>query len=328
MNVTKVGHKTQFECTDYQAILPYLLRQRLQLLQACNDVFNVTGATKCMDRLAAAPAGTASQLGTSLEEHQVLEFTQVFGCKVMEIPGWQARFDMRVPTCADYVRSLFPTELQTDRIEKLYKYGLDFLYGMVFRHAFQMTEALAESIGTTNAFVDPDAFSVAVHTRHPSMQQDGSSVERETACMDRVLSSRPQNNKTCQVYIMSDREKSNQMLAKHAQKRGCQGITVAHTSFQDPNTTVYKQRHGQRQEHGPFAGAGYWKDMALALQARNGWVATTRSSSGLIHNLLVYDRIMERLLSTNSTLPTNEASNMTNLHGLDICIHNGKDWTG
>ena len=223
--------------TTYQAAQQYSFRQRAELLQACIDVLNVTSVPHqtqyaCMDRLAAAPAGTAALLGSSVEDHQVIEFQMVFGCIVMEIPGWQARFDMRVPTCADYVRALFPTELppQTDddgdddnRIDKLYKYGLDYLYGMVFRHAFRMTEALTDSIGTTTAPVDADAFSVAIHTRHPQTRQDGTQVERETACLDRVLAAAGllHNNNTTSYIDPSSSSRPRKRIKPRAKFTSC-----------------------------------------------------------------------------------------------------------
>ena len=240
---------------------------------------------KCMERLTLEPAGTAAKLGVSIEEHQVLEFMQVFGCVISEISGWQARFDMRVPTCADYLRALFPTEIvDQECIDKLYKYSLDFLYGMVFRHAFELTGKLVGSIETQGGRIDLTAFTVGVHTRHSQENVDNSSIEREAACMEKVVAGH--GSRLCQVLIMSDREESNAALAAHAQKLGCQGIRVVHDvernmsrgsgvwnaimSITGGGTTRQAAvMYGIKREHGPFAGAGFWKDLALVTQAQH-----------------------------------------------------------
>ena len=297
----------------------YKFRQRVQIEQACQRVFNTTDHGTCTRRLGQAPNGTAKQLAQDIHHHQVMEMRGVTGCFQSHIPGWAGRFDMRVPTCGDYVRATFQSVLDQDRIHQLYKYGLDFLYGMVFRHAFALTLEFVQSIQYTHA-VDPAAFSVAVHSRHPQASTDGSDVSAQTKCLDQILVSHQRSKNhtgspslSCQILILSDREATNHGLLLYAQQRGCQGITVQHTAV---------QQNLLSKEHGPFEGAGFWKDLVLFVQARHGLVTTTRSSSGLLQNLVVYDRTMERHQSSQRQELTVNERHEPITHGLHICHHN------
>jgi hypothetical protein len=103
-------------------------------------------------------------------------------------------------------------------------------------------------------------------------------------------------------------------LANYAEEHGCEGITVRHIPKSD------KDYVDGRQEHGPFEGAGFFKDLAIVSQARHGLVATSRSSSGLLQNIMVYDRTMERL-SKQIIGVVNEGLTMPQLHGMQICYH-------
>ena len=297
-------------------------RQREQSIKACENVLNTTKQYICMERLKRAPVGTAAKFSFAIHQQQVIDIRGVTGCIHSEISGWQGRFDMRVPTCAEFLRATFGVDMiDQERIDMLYKHGLDFLYGMLFRHSFGLTEEFLNSIKTVGGKFDPAAFSVAVHSRHAYQYkdgsvQDGSNISMETSCLDNILAVRNASShtkeKTCQLLIMSDREATNEALTKYAKENGCQGITVAHTKI---------AKNKLKTEHGPFEGAGYWKDMAFVTQARGGLVATTRSSSGFLQNLLVYDRSMERLSQGNETKRKAGSLTVAQLHGLDVCVH-------
>jgi hypothetical protein len=304
----------------------YWWRQRGQTVQACISVLNQTDMYQCMEQLKRAPAGTAAKLGepANLADHRVVDIRGLSGCIHSEIAGWKGRFDMRVPSCSDYVRAAFlgngtgPSEdlIDQGRIDMLFRYGMDFLYGMLFRHAFSLTDELLASVETMGGTIlDPTAYSVAVHTRHVSAEDQGTDVARETACLSEVLSKRGSKQQSCQVLIMSDRERSNDALMEYATAAGCQGITVLH-NVKVTNNTFQK-------EHGPFEGAGYFQDMAIVTQARHGFVTTTRSSSGLLQNLMVYDRTMENVAGylLKAGARGQNLSFVAHRHGLEICIH-------
>jgi hypothetical protein len=44
------------------------------------------------------------------------------------------------------------------------------------------------------------------------------------------------------------------------------------------------------EEHGPFAGAGFFRDLVVISQARSAFIGTSRSSSALVDELMEYDR--------------------------------------
>jgi len=287
-------------------------RQRKQSDQGCVNVFNTTNQYQCMDLLRDAPVGTAARMAQDIHEHRIVDFFGLAGCVHSEIPGWKGRFDMRLPTCDEFVRASFAGELiDQERIDKLYKYGLDFLYGMLYRHTFQLSDLFLQSIETEGGTFDPDAYTIALHSRHPSQQKDGqiddgSDISKERVCLDPIMDKR-NNTAKCQLLIMTDREVCNHALTNYAREHGCEGITVAHTKV---------SAKSGRNEHGPFQGKGFWKDMALVSQARHGFVATGRSSSGLVQNLMVFDRIMEHL-----SLLANDELNIQERHGMEICYH-------
>ena len=97
---------------------------------------------------------------------------------------------------------------------------------------------------------------------------------------------------------MSDRQATNDALMAYANQRGCDGITVAHETNSHNDTT---SRPGQvSAEHGPYEGAGFYQDMVLVSQARHGLVATTRSSSALLQEIMLYDHDMRQWNSNSS----------------------------
>jgi hypothetical protein len=285
---------------------PFKLDQRQDLLDACERVLHVTGRDQyeCQKRVLRdlytqnktaailAPAG-------GLASHGIVNLRGVTGCLHAKVGGWEGRFDMTVPACGDYVRALFAGEVLEDRVEKLFGQGLDFLYGMLFRYSFTLTEEFMQTVKTTGGVFDPAAFSVGVHSRHAQEWDDGSDISKQTACLDRVFEADTFNDPTtirpCQILIMSDRQATNQALVAYAQQRQCDGITVTHQQQHAVSETfvlVNTSSKSVRAEHGPFEGAGFYKDMALVSKARHGFVATTRSSSALVQHVMVYDQVL------------------------------------
>lgn len=238
---------------------------------------------------------TAAILAQDISHHHVIELRAITGCFHSFIQGWEGRFDWTVPTCRDYLSSLFHEDvIDSTRATQLFELGIDFVYGMLFRLSFDLTPDLLNSISYSGVF-DPKAFSVGVHSRHPSEKLDGSDVSHERNCLDRVMKRRP-TNATCQLLIMSDRPATNQALQAYATEQDCEGIVVQHSRGGDgqylANTTGFKGRGKVSAEHGPFEGAGYYKDLALVSRARDALVCTMRSSSAIIKQLIEYDSVM------------------------------------
>jgi hypothetical protein len=84
----------------------------------------------------------------------------------------------------------------------------------------------------------------------------------------------------CRVFVMSDRSKSIDAISSAVQDLGCIVSTVSHDKS---NTSSSFSK-----EHGPFAGAGFFMDLAVASKAV-GLVGTSRSSSMLVSELIAYE---------------------------------------
>jgi hypothetical protein len=177
---------------------------------------------------------------------------------------------------------------------------------------------------------------IALHSRHSNVDDDGSNIQREVNCIHKLLKeiqqTRPyfdNDNATtmseiqCRVILMSDRNSTLNLLMDYLAQDNlrqeqqlppknllqppsgvngtpsplvtatiphspmpfpCRGIVVEHTNVS----------HSFKEEHGPFAGRGYFQDLALATsQARDGFIGANRSSSMLVRELIEYHRHME-----------------------------------
>ena len=116
----------------------YRSHKRDQVLNACQTVLNVPGRNQylCTERLVQQP-DKAHALAVPISQHDIIDVRGVSGCIQSEIVGWEGRFDMRIDTCRAYVETTFTGEI-VDNVDRLYKYGLDFLYGMLFRASFTL----------------------------------------------------------------------------------------------------------------------------------------------------------------------------------------------
>jgi hypothetical protein len=190
-----------------------------------------------------------------------------------------------------------------------------------------LSEAGADSMKT---------ITIALHSRHSNVEDDGSNIRREVNCIHKLLQEIQETRQywddfnastmseiQCRVILMSDRNSTLNLLMEYLaqdnlrqqqqllpenllqQPSGgnrtpstlvtamishsplpfpCRGIVVEHTNVS----------HSFKEEHGPFAGAGYFQDLALAAsQARHGFIGANRSSSMLVRELIEYHRHME-----------------------------------
>jgi hypothetical protein len=93
---------------------------------------------------------------------------------------------------------------------------------------------------------------------------------------------------------MSDRQVSIKKISRTVGNLSCTAQTV----------TNRKKGTSFAGEHGSFAGAGYWQDWALAVNARTGFIAfhfhprkMLRTSSALILEVVEFRRVLESNLS-------------------------------
>jgi len=194
-----------------------------------------------------------------------------------------------------FVRSKKLHSRRNQRVaEGLFRYGTDFLFGMLQRYSFEFSKSILDSVQAPRGLLASSSssasksYSIAVHSRHNDQKETGCNVTQETQCLQRMLEKQP-NGTQCHVAVMADRECTLSELQKWLSQRACR-IHVAE----------HQQGKGTYAEHGPFAGAGYFQDLALASSiTRDGvvgsWLHDTRwrSSSLLLLELVEFYRRMD-----------------------------------
>jgi hypothetical protein len=184
-------------------------------------------------------------------------------------------------------------------VQRLYAEGLSFLYGMLLEKTLTFTPELMKQVepyAKPPDGVDPSKeISIAIHSRHNKEEDDGSDVEAESECIERILDLHGhQDGRPCALYIMSDRIPTVNGLIEFAKNNTCRAVTMTHTEAEK----------GSFVENGPFAGAGFFLDIALASHARSGFVGMMRSSSALVDEIIEYKRRTEAWEATGKRLET------------------------
>eukprot|EP00977_Amphora_coffeiformis_P008186 scaffold1828_cov169-Amphora_coffeaeformis.AAC.25 len=170
-----------------------------------------------------------------------------------------------------------------DIIPHLYQEGVAFLYGMLFRKAFGFSPVFMKSV---ESYLQPinsnETFTIGIHSRHPRAEDDGSNVQREASCLNKLLDElgHARSSSNCTVFVMADRPATIVALQNEAHKQGCHDVVV-----EDLNLPV-ADGNG---EHGPRAKDGFFRDLLVVSQARTAFVGFSRSSSALVYELMVFD---------------------------------------
>lgn len=174
--------------------------------------------------------------------------------------------------------ALLHTETARETCFQLYSLGVNFLYGMLHRYSFAFAEQARKGLV---GYQTPPAntFTVALHSRHRVVEDDGCNIKPEIRCLKDVT---PRRKKPVQVLIMADRVCTITRLTKFLKRQNMTGYVAPH----DEEGSFSK-------EHGPFAGVGFYQDLALVSQARSAIVATSRTSSYLLRELVEYHRQMQ-----------------------------------
>jgi hypothetical protein len=225
---------------------------------------------------------------------------------------------------AKYLSQFYGMDLLHDneRVQALYSQGASFLYGMLFRESFGFTEQFLETVTedwyqqSGNSTVvsrpwdwktlrtDPSVYTIGLHSRHVLSANDGSDVQNEIKCLDYLLGTRENDKVPCTVYIMSDRPKTIDNLRTHLLQRNCSVVVAAQIMDPEVNDTGKKT-----EEHGPFAGAGFFRDLVVVAQARSAFIGSVRSSSALVDELMDYGRRTEAWHSNNTVDSLRRCSN-------------------
>ena len=196
---------------------------------------------------------------------------------------------------------LLPTKESQIRAKRLFGAGVDYLYGMLFSESFAFQPAISvPPVSATHAdspmFIPNNSTTIRIvmHSRHTKASDDGSSIHRETLCLQNILRANhhihQMHEPNCQVILLSDRSMTLQNLALHLQERypACDVLVIPHNSSAGLSFS---------EEHGPFAGVGFYQDLAMVA---NQTILTTpvqqvafvgskrRSSSQLIREIMTY----------------------------------------
>ena len=220
---------------------------------------------------------------------------------------------------------LLHTHWSRNVAEALYSEGMDFLYGMLLNASFSFAPDFLNSAFRESTYnLTPSMFTAALHSRHDKTQDDGCQIGREQRCLDTVLQGNlpkesqhtqsagkpPQHHPTCHVFLMSDRTCTLDHVTEYLKSKypQCQVERANHRSVTKNNTN---SSTSWLSEHGPFSGAGFYKDWILAARSRSAFIGTKRwssqhapirSSSGLIRAWITYHKRMEEEFSTLNPL--------------------------
>lgn len=182
----------------------------------------------------------------------------------------------------------------------IFAYGPEFWHGLLFDQAFRVDPAFRatlSSVETTRNRSIPtnmnnkSGVAIALHARHTDPHDNGGFVTDELDCLKTLVKGPP-----CRVYLLSDRtatlERLSERMGRDSLLRDCQIFTT-----RQPETTV-----GLEVEHGPYAGAGFVRDLFLAAEDvtthgrayQAAWIGNShRSSSQLLHEWVIYRRALQ-----------------------------------
>lgn len=171
-----------------------------------------------------------------------------------------------------------------ERAKRLLSESLDFIYGALFFTCFKFHPSISVPPVFPDKFASNEGISVVLHSRHESDESDGSDIERETRCLHQVLNG---TQGSCQVSLLSDRPKTieniDQFLATTYPH--CTALVAPHDVGESFKT-----------EHGPFAGVGFFQDLALVTNqtffvpaSKSAFVgANRRSSAKIVKEVMTY----------------------------------------
>jgi hypothetical protein len=185
--------------------------------------------------------------------------------------------------------------------KRLFGAGTLFAYGAMFNASFHLPlPAAQEGDERMKRWMDTResaGISVAIHSRHQKANDAGSNVLAEGNCLLKALNisrtrmqeaegqtrnvpAGTRSSVPCAVALMTDRTETLERLSAVVEQMGCDVVVANHN-----------QGQSWRSEHGPFAGAGFFADLAVAQYAVDAVVLTPDSSaSGLLASLVAFQR--------------------------------------
>lgn len=228
-----------------------------------------------------------------ISEQQVIFPSPLRGLEQDRFELWRGLLFLEENRTNNFLSVTYGIDLtRDDRVSKLYSQGVSYLYGMLFWESFSFTEGFLASLQDDfdrsklllNNRRDDEPYSIAIHSRHVDADDNGSDVQDEIRCIDWLLSLRPNNKERCTVYIMADRQATIQNITEYlAKNTNCAAISASAREQNDDSLLL-------RREHGQYAGATFFRDLAIASQARSAVAASARSSSALLDEWIDYRR--------------------------------------
>jgi hypothetical protein len=194
-------------------------------------------------------------------------------------------------------------------VDQLYSLGADFMFGMLHKYTFEWAEPIRTALARNHVRAgtdhnnDSEYYTVALHSRHRYAGLDGCNIDRETTCLKEIVDQKERDinhhHKPIRVSIMSDRPCTVSSLTAWLQNHNMSALTAAHKEV-SPDYVA---------EHGPFAGDGFFVDMALvSATTRDAFVGMRRTSSDLVRELVAFERIME---ATEQNVPVDKLRTCT-----------------
>jgi len=188
-----------------------------------------------------------------------------------------------------YLEELWKADpIYEQKAVQFFALGALFTNGLLFRNIFTLPKDVGVVVSTSPNYHLPvssdSSFSLALHSRHPVRSDNGTLIPEESECLVNLLSG---TNLTtaCTVYLMSDRPPTIRLLTEflHQHFPHCRVITALQEDHAEETS----------REHGPSPGNGFMLDLAVAQRARSAFVGSDRSSSLLLHELMIYGRYMD-----------------------------------
>mmetsp|Transcript_6486 Transcript_6486/g.14174 ORF Transcript_6486/g.14174 Transcript_6486/m.14174 type:complete len:731 (-) Transcript_6486:44-2236(-) len=177
------------------------------------------------------------------------------------------------------------------------------LWDFALSNSSSTTPSTSSTPSTTDASTTK---TYIIHSRHPNKGMVRYTWP-EHVCMQKMFDTT--KDEPCRIWVMSDSNITLPLLHDEISNL----TRCEHSSQYNPSSSSGRTHHHNRStgtsfsdEHGPFAGRGYWEDLSVAIQARDGMIAfhkarrshgLVRTSTALVRNLIQFRRVLEHVVS-------------------------------
>jgi hypothetical protein len=187
--------------------------------------------------------------------------------------GQQNNLELGLTFLEERAPELLHKKVSQDSARALFgEQGIYFGYGMLFEALFTLHPSLVP-VHNTLHMSNEKINAYLLHSRHALDEDDGSDISLDVSCMEQVVGNRT-DAKPCVVFIMSERIATRERLPVALTE------SFICTALLSTNVTGGTSPRG---EHGPFAGRGYFEEIALEVQStRQGFLAPNKRSRPIV----------------------------------------------